>query len=371
MLDVIVIGMGAHGSAGLFHLAKKGLNVLGLEQFEQIHNNGSYHGLSRIIRMGLYEGDAYLTLAKRSFELWRELEKEYNEQILYMTGIINIGNNKSEVFKNTLNSAIKHNLDYKEMDSNEIMSNFPGFNLTSDLKGVYLKEGGFLDPEKAVKAHAQLAIKNEAKINYNEKVLSWNDNGSHIEVLTTKATYKTKKLVIAGGAWNIDLFDIPKLPLSIVRQVVGWFPSKDKSLFDKNKFPVWILQKDENHGYGFPEYGNSGLKIGIFNHLYEKIHPDKYNKNITPEDIKLLSDFTNNFKDTEKGENYEVCMFTNTPDTNFILDKHPSSENCIIVSCCSGHGFKFSSVIGEIISDLCQKGQTEYNIDLFNVSRFN
>ena len=130
MLDVIVIGMGAHGSAGLFHLAKKGLNVLGLEQFEQIHNNGSYHGLSRIIRMGLYEGDAYLPLAKRSFELWRELEKEYNEQILYMTGIINIGNNKSEVFKNTLNSAIKHNLDYKEMDSNEIMSNFPGFNLT-------------------------------------------------------------------------------------------------------------------------------------------------------------------------------------------------------------------------------------------------
>ena len=110
-----------------------------------------------------------------------------------MTGIINIGNNKSEVFKNTLNSAIKHNLDYQEMDSNEIMSSFPGFNLTSDLKGVYLKEGGFLDPEKAVKAHTQLAIKNEAKINYNEKVLSWNDNDSHIEVLTTKATYKTKK----------------------------------------------------------------------------------------------------------------------------------------------------------------------------------
>ena len=281
MLDVIVIGMGAHGSAGLFHLAKKGLNVLGLEQFEQIHNNGSYHGLSRIIRMGLYEGDAYLPLAKRSFELWRELEKEYNEQILYMTGIINIGNNKSEVFKNTLNSAIKHNLDYKEMDSNEIMSSFPGFNLTSDLKGVYLKEGGFLDPEKAVKAYTQLAIKNEAKINYNEKVLSWNDNDSHIEVLTNKATYKTKKLVIAGGAWNINLFDIPKLPLSIVRQVVGWFPSKNKSLFDKNKFPVWILQKGENHGYGFPEYGNRGLKIGIFNHLYEKISPDKYNKNIT------------------------------------------------------------------------------------------
>ncbi|GIT11981.1 MAG: hypothetical protein CM1200mP33_1670 [Chloroflexota bacterium] len=106
-------------------------------------------------------------------------------------------------------------------------------------------------------------------------------NDSHIEVLTNKATYKTKKLVIAGGAWNINLFDIPKLPLSIVRQVVGWFPSKNKTLFDKNKFPVWILQKGENHGYGFPEYGNRGLKIGIFNHLYEKISPDKYNKNIT------------------------------------------------------------------------------------------
>jgi len=166
MLDVIVVGMGAHGSAGLFHLAKKGLNVLGLEQFEQIHNNGSYHGLSRIIRMGLYEGDAYLPLAKRSFELWRELEKEYNEQILYMTGIINIGNNKSEVFKNTLNSAIKHNLDYKEMDSNEIMSNFPGFNLTSDLKGVYLKEGGFLDPEKARRERAARSRQRRNKHNH-------------------------------------------------------------------------------------------------------------------------------------------------------------------------------------------------------------
>ena len=112
------------------------------------------------------------------------------------------------------------------------------------------------------------------------------------------------------------------------------------------------------------------MKIGIFNHLYEKISPDKYNKNITAEDIKLLSNFTSNFKGTEKGENFSTCMFTNTPDTNFILDKHPSTKNCIIVSCCSGHGFKFSSVIGEIISDLCQKEQTEYNIDLFKISRF-
>jgi sarcosine oxidase len=371
MLDVIVIGMGAHGSAGLFHLAKKGLNVLGLEQFDQIHNNGSYHGLSRIIRMGLYEGDAYLPLAKRSFELWRELEKEYNEQILYMTGIINIGNKNSPIYKNTLNSAIKHNLEYTEMNNQEIMSKFPGFELPNDLNGVFLKEGGFLDPEKAVKAHTQLAIKNEAMINYNEKVLSWDDKISHIEVLTTKTTYKTKKLVIAGGAWNINLFDIPNLPLSVIRQVVAWFPSNNKSLFDKNNFPVWILDDGNNHGYGFPEYGNNGLKIGIFNHLNEKIHPDKYNKNITAEDIKILSDFSNNFKNTEKGENYEVCMFTNTPDGDFILDKHPSSENCIIVSCCSGHGFKFSSVIGEIISDLCNEGQTEYNIDLFNISRFN
>ena len=370
MLDVIVIGMGAHGSAGLFHLAKKGLNVLGLEQFEQIHNNGSYHGLSRIIRMGLYEGDEYLPLATRSFQLWRELEKEYNEQILYMTGIINIGNKQSPIFKNTLSSAIKHNLDYKEMDNNEIMSSFPGFNLSSDLKGVYLKDGGFLDPEKAVKAHTQLAIKNEAKINYNEKVLSWNDKTSHIEILTTKTTYKTKKLVIAAGAWNINLFDIPGLPLSIVRQVVGWFPSKNKSLFDKNKFPVWILDDGKYHGYGFPEYGNDGLKIGIFNHLNEKIYPDKYSRTITPEDIKLLSNFSSHFKETGEGENYSTCMFTNTPDENFILDKHPSTENCIIVSCCSGHGFKFSSVIGEIISDLCQTEQTGYNIDLFKISRF-
>ena len=371
MLDVVVIGMGAHGSAGLFHLAKKGLNVLGLEQFDQIHNNGSYHGLSRIIRMGLYEGDTYLPLAKRSFELWRELEKEYNEQILYMTGIINIGNKNSGIYKNTLNSAIKHNLDYKDMNNQEIMSKFPGFELSNDLNGVFLKEGGFLDPEKAVKAHTQLAIKNEANINYNEKVLSWDDKISHIEVLTNKTTYKTKKLVIAGGAWNIDLFDIPNLPLSVIRQVVGWFPSNNKSLFDKNNFPVWILDDGKNHGYGFPEYGNSGLKIGMFNHLNEKVHPDKNNKNITAEDIKLLSDFTKNFKDTNKGENYGVCMFTNTPDDNFILDKHPSSENCIIVSCCSGHGFKYSSAIGEIISDLCNEGQTEYNIDLFNISRFN
>ena len=193
MLDVIVIGMGAHGSAGLFHLAKKGLNVLGLEQFDQIHNNGSYHGLSRIIRMGLYEGDTYLPLAKRSFELWRELEKEYNEQILYMTGIINIGNKNSGIYKNTLNSAIKHNLDYKDMNNQEIMSKFPGFELSNDLNGVFLKEGGFLDPEKAVKAHTQLAIKNEANINYNEKVLSWDDKISHI-VLNFQLTIASNRV---------------------------------------------------------------------------------------------------------------------------------------------------------------------------------
>jgi len=370
MFDVIVIGIGGHGSSSIYHLAKSGLNVLGIEQFEQIHENGSSHGLSRIISLTTRVHTAYVPLIRRSFELWRELEKEYNNQILYMTGCIYIGSQDSPIFKDCVKIAIEHNLEHKIMDASEIMNNFPGFNLPSNFYGIFTKEGGFIIPEESIKAHTNLALNYGATINYNEKVLSWTDKESYIEVISDKNIYQCKKLVITAGAWNSEMFNIPNSLLSVQRQVVGWFPSDDKNIFKKENFPVWILDGGINEGYGFPEYGFDGLKIGIFNDSNENVDPDTYSKNINSEDIKLLTEFTKFFSKTNKGTNFNTCLFTNTPDGHWILDKHPDSKNCIIVSCCSGHGFKFAPIIGEIVTELCQNGSSNYNTELFKISRF-
>ena len=371
MFDVIVIGIGGHGSSSIYHLAKSGLNVLGIEQFEQIHENGSSHGLSRIISLTTRVHTAYVPLIRRSFELWRELEKEYNNQILYMTGCIYIGSQDSPIFKDCVKIAIEHNLEHEIMDASEIMNNFPGFNLPSDFYGIFTKEGGFVIPEESIKAHTNLSLNYGATLNYNEKVLSWEDKESHIEVISDKNIYQCKKLVITAGAWNSEMFDIPNSLLSVQRQVVGWFPSDDKNIFKKENFPVWILDGGKNEGYGFPEYGFDGMKFGIFNDTDENVDPDTYSKDINSEDIKLLTEFTKFFSKTNKGTNFNTCLFTNTPDGHWILDKHPDSENCIIVSCCSGHGFKFTPIIGEIVTELCQNGSSNYNIELFKISRFN
>ncbi|EIE19446.1 sarcosine oxidase, partial [Coccomyxa subellipsoidea C-169] len=383
--DVVVVGIGGHGSAALYHLAKRGFKVLGLEQFSIAHDLGSSHGHSRIIRLQYHEHPDYVPLLRRAYELWHKLEAESGQvalflernQLLYTTGCLEFADkaNADSVFANALRSAMEHGLEHEVLSSEEANARFPGFHIPSNFMALYQPQGGILSPEKCIKAHVERAVQHGATVHTEEKVLAWHVLPSgNVEVRTAKGAYTASKLVVTAGAWIPQL--VPELQgiAAVQRQVIGWFEVSDHEAFSTDNFPVFILE-DETLGeyYGFPEFdGLPGMKIGKFYHLYEPCEqPDNLTRIITSADEEVLRAAVKKYFPKADGKMCKAvaCMFTNTPDKRFIVDFHPEHPQVVLCSACSGHGYKFCSVIGEILADLVVKGSTALNIDLHRISK--
>lgn len=366
--DVIVIGVGAMGSAAVYQLASRGLKVLGLDQFEVPHDRGSSHGLTRIIRLAYFEDPSYVPLLKRSYELWRALETEAGERLLHITGSIDAG----QIFESSLHSCKLHSLPYEVLTSVELSERFPAYQLPPGTMALFQPDGGFLVPEACISAHVKLARDRGAAVHANEPVLVWRETGDGIEVQTAAATYFAKQLVITAGAWVAKL--VPRLREVAVpeRQVVAWMQPLRPDLFTTANFPVFNLRLEEGHFYGFPEHGGPGFKFGRYHHRHEIVDPDTMSREADREDERLLRRFATEYFPDGAGTTLamQTCLFTNTPDENFILDHLNGSNRVIVGSPCSGHGFKFSSVIGEILADLVQRGETAHDIALHRLARF-
>ena len=371
--DAIVIGVGGMGSSTLYHLARRGLKVLGLEQFEIPHELGSSHGYSRMIRYTLQEHPSYVPLVKRAYELWHELEQNINETLVVTTGSVRAGPPDSDFYRGAIESCDLHQIPYEILNNTEVNRRFPGYQFPDGISSVYQPDGGFVLPEMCIVGHAQAAEEAGATIHTGETVLGWEIQNDSVSIRTNREVYSAARLVVTAGAWaaklvpNVATYAIPE------RQVLGWFQPERPELFTPERFPVFGIWTEEGRYYGFPNYSVPGFKIGKSHHLFQKVDPDTMDREVHPEDEEVLRRFTSRYFPLAAGEllDRKTCIYTNTPDEQFMIGVLPDQPQVSVAAGFSGHGFKFASVIGEIMADLAQNGVTNYDIELFRLDRFN
>ncbi len=371
--DAIVVGVGGMGSAALYELAKRGQRVLGIERYGIAHDMGSSHGFTRIIRLTYYEDPSYVPLLRRAYELWRELQEVMGERVLHITGSIDAGPPGSFTFDGSLESCQTHGIPHEVLTSAELTARFPGYRLPSDTMAVYQEDGGFLVPERCIEGYVELAKGLGAEMRTGERVLDWSATSSGVQVTTGTGKYEAERLVVTAGAWTESMLPALKGLAVPERQVLAWFEPKKPENFQPATFPVFNVVVDEGRYYGFPEFGVPGLKVGRYHHLEEVADPDTYDREPNARDEALLRKFTERYFPDAAGatSSMKACMFTNSPDEHFTIDFLSSREtNVVVAAGFSGHGFKFCSVVGEVLADLSLDGTTRHDIAMFRLSRF-
>lgn len=369
--DAIVIGMGGMGSATAYQLARRGLKVLGLEKHSLLHDMGSSHGLTRIIRLPYYEHPAYVPLLFRAYELWRQLENLTGERILFVTGGIDAGPENGRIVQGSLAACKEHSLRHEVLDAGQLHERFPGACLSKDMVAVYSPDSGFVLSERAIALYTRLALDLGAEVHAREPVVGWEVRPDSIIVRTDVSTYSASRLIVSAGAWTPKLMPSLSKVLQPERQVLIWTRPRRPEIFQLGAFPIFNLQSPEGHFYGFPVYDFPGFKIGRYHHRNEKVDPDTMDRECHPEDEAVLREGILRYFPEANGPTLalKVCLFTNTPDEHFILDAHPESDRVFIAAGFSGHGFKFCSVVGEIMAELATSGETRHNLDLFRLNR--
>ena len=378
--DVIVLGVGSMGSSTCYHLAKQGVSVLGIEQFDIPHELGSHAGQTRMIRKAYSEHPDYVPLLQRAYQNWRSLEAESGAELYFKTGILYNGKKDHPDITGVRKSASLYAIEIKDVSPGELSAKYPQFKIPSNYQTVMEPDAGFVTPERAILTFTERALQLGAAIHTKEKTLEWKRNGGTITVTTNKSSYQCKKLIITAGPWAGKM--IPGLAgnLKVTRQMLAWVKPKNWKAFELGTFPCWSIADESQPGtfYGFPilppaKFGGPvGLKLA--HHFHGVVSdPDNLNRVPAPEDESILVNFVSKFipEGYESTHVMKTCMYTNTPDENFILDFLPGYDKDVMVAAgFSGHGFKFSSVIGEIMSDLALKGKTSQPIGFLNANRF-
>jgi sarcosine oxidase len=359
--DAVVVGVGTMGSAALYHLARRGHRVLGLEQFETPHDRGSMHGATRIIRLVYHEQPGYVPLVRRAYELWRELDPT----LLHTVGLLDIGAADGWLIAGGLESCREHGLVHELLDAGELRSRFPEHAAPPDHVGLLQPDGGYVEAERAVRAHVETAVASGAELHTGERVLGWSSAGDGIEVRTDSASYTADRLVLAPGAWAATLLQLPGEVFAPERQVIAWFETLAPS-----PAPVFIAEEDGDAVYyGIADAGR--LKLGLMHHPGGPADPDALDRNARDDELAALREFAGRrLRGVGEIVESQVCLFTNTPDKHFVIDFHPRAENVVVVSACSGHGFKFAPAVGEIAADLVLEGKTRQPIEFLRLDRF-
>jgi len=372
--DVIVVGLGAMGSAAAYQLASRGARVLGLEAFDRAHELGSSGGLTRIIRLAYFEHPAYVPMLKAAWELWPRIQEEADTgQLIEVTGGVYVGRRGSDVLDGSLKSAQTHGLAHELLDAAEARARFPAIELDDDMQALHEPLAGILFPDRCITAHTLLAERNGAELHFGERVMGWSSGDGGVTVTTNAGTYEADKLVVAAGAWLPKLAPELNLPLTVERNALFWYePTARPEIFEPDQLPVWILELNEDYAfYGFPSLPGQGVKVAR-HHGGRTVDPDAIDREATATDEQPVREYMARYMPLANGRRLDsrVCMYTNTPDFNFILDVHPDDPRVVIASPCSGHGFKFSNIIGSMVADLALEGRTTFDIDFLSINRF-
>ena len=373
--DVVVVGLGGMGSAAAAHLAARGQRVLGLERFGPAHALGSSHGGSRIIRQSYFEGAGYVPLLKRAYELWDQLEADSGADLMTLTGGIYLGLPSSRTVAGSLAAAREWDLPHAVLDAAEVRRRFPTLTPADDEVGVYEDVAGFVRPEATVSAHLSLAAQRGAELRFEEPVLSWSASSSGVVVTTAVGTYSADRLVLCPGSWAPELLADLGVPMVVERQVMYWFqPTGGVEPYAPDRQPIWIHEAVDGMSlYGFPAVDgpDGGAKTAIFRHGVP-CTPETIDRTVHPDEVAHIAGRLASLMPTLPGTflRAAACMYTTTPDENFVIAMHPASDRVAVACGFSGHGFKFVPVVGEILADLAIEGTTKHPIGLFDPGRF-
>lgn len=370
--DAIVLGAGALGSAAAYHLAKAGQRVLLLEQFEIDHQKGSSYGFSRIIRYA-YDHPVYVELMKSAYPAWAALEEEAGETLYTRTGGLDFGAHDEASLQAVIQCLSQAGIPHEILHAEEIHKRFPQFHLDEDFIALYQADTGILSASRCVKAHVRLAEKHGATILPNTPILEVVAHAKGVSVKTADTTYQAARLIITAGSWMKSVLAGLELnvPLEPERCQEIYFNTHNPENYDSDRFPAFIAHLKDQYGqmpYGIASHQDSGLKVAF--HGGKRVnHPVDY----TPDsaEVERAQRFTKrHLPDVISLRSTRICLYTMTPDEHFLLDKHPGYSHVVFAGGCSGHAFKFSNLIGSILSDLALNGTTKHDISLFTVSRF-
>jgi sarcosine oxidase len=373
--DVIVAGLGGMGSAAAYHLAARGHRVLGLERYGPAHRRGASHGGSRIIRQSYFEGPEYVPLLIRAYELFDRLAADSGRDLIVRTGGVMVGRPESRTVAGSRRSAQRWGLAHEMLDGVEVRRRFPTLNPGPGEVALYEANAGFVRPESTVTAHLTLAAAAGADLRFTEPLTGWSATpGGGVAVTTPNGTYEGGHLVIAPGPWAPALLADLGVPFAIERQVQYWFqPVGGVTAFRPDRHPVYIWE-DAQGGqiYGFPAIDGpeDGAKVAFFRRgiattpetLDTAVHADEI-ETMAAAAGERLPDLPGRFV---RGE---PCLYSTTPDEHFVIGRHPGHEAVTVAAGFSGHGFKFVTVVGEILADLSTSGTTGHPIGLFDPRR--
>ena len=374
--DAIVIGAGAMGSAAAYYLARRGQRVLLLEQFEIDHRRGSSYGFSRIIRYS-YDSPEYVELAKDTYPLWHAVENELGERLVFKTGGIDFGPADDPTLLSTIKSVRDSGIDHELLPMDEAHRRFPQFRFDEDWLVLYQPDSGFVTASKAVRGHVRLARAHGADIMDNRPVDSIRVNGDSVEVSTAKGDFSAARLIVTAGSWAKSLLADTglHLPVRVLRCQLNFLQPDDLPLHSHERCPVYIVHvrsREPESIYGIPAHGGSGFKVA-WHGGSEVAHPRDIDYSPDADNIASLRGFLRRHipgvADAPLADS-RICLYTQTPDEHFIVDTHPQHAHVVIGAGFSGHGFKFSAVIGKMLSDIALDGQTPHNDSLFKLARF-
>jgi sarcosine oxidase len=371
-VDVVVVGLGAMGSATLYELARRGVRGLGVDQLAPPHTQGSTHGRTRIIREAYFEHPLYVPLVRRAYELWDELERESGRTLFHRTGGLMLGPAEGPIVGGARRSAVEHDVPHEMLTADEVRRRWPAYDPPDGHAALFELRAGLLLPETCVETYLELARRNGATTRSGERVQSWRADGEGVAVTTESATYRADRVVFTAGAWLRELvLDVP-LPLTIERQMFHWFePTARRDLHHATRCPLalWEFERDRMVAM-FPDLGD-GVKAGV-HHEGETTDPATVRRTTTREEDAEIRQILSRLMPHAAGRQLEarVCLYTNTPDHDFLIDTHPSHPEALLVSPCSGHGFKFASAIGEIVAEIVARGESNFDLTPFRLGRF-
>ncbi len=370
MYDAVIIGAGSMGSAAAYHLAKLGARTLVLEQFSRGHTFGSSHGDTRVIRL-VYDKQFYTELMKFAYAEWRGLEKASGTDLLFTTGSVVIAPEGHYYPRNMCASLDAARIESEWWSQRQLAARFPQFRIEDGMSVLWQKDTGFLHASACVSTHLQLAEEHGAEVREETPVMNIDWQGDNPEVIVKGERFRGRKVIVTSGAWTGQILSELSLPLIVTRQQVVYYQPTAASLFQPDSFPVFIDVTWGEFFYGFPVFGSEGVKVARHG-LGQPVSPDACNRTPDAEYIEHLSAFMRKRIPDAAGEALyaQVCLYTETPDEDFIIDIHPNCPDLILATGFSGHGFKFSSLVGRILAEMALQEETGFDINPFRLARF-